>query len=48
MRQKNIAQIFLPKAGTFTKEMREKYQIEVEIPKTPTAQKGKVEIHEKR
>jgi putative transposase len=34
--------------GTFAREMQEKYQIEVEIPKTPIAQKGKIEIHEKR
>ena len=29
-------------------QMKEKYDILVEIPKIPIAQKGKVEIHEKR
>ena len=34
--------------GTFRKEMAEKYNIEVEIPKIPIAHKGKMEIHQKR
>jgi putative transposase len=34
--------------GTFRKEMEEKYNISVEIPKVPIARKGKIEIHEKR
>ena len=34
--------------GTFREEMEEKYNISVEIPKVPIAQKGKIEIHEKR
>lgn len=34
--------------GTFKKEMKEKYGIEVEIQKVTIAQKGKVTIHEKR
>jgi putative transposase len=34
--------------GTFSKEMQEKYNIVVEIPKVPIAQKGKMGIHEKR
>ena len=34
--------------GTFKEEMKVKYGIEVEIPKVPIAQKGKVTIHEKR
>ena len=34
--------------GTFSRQMKEKYDILVEIPKIPIAQKGKVEIHEKR
>lgn len=34
--------------GTFRRQMKAKYEIEVEIPIIPIAQKGKVEIHEKR
>ena len=34
--------------GTFRQEMKDKYGICVEIPKIPIAQKGKIEIHEKR
>jgi len=34
--------------GTFRNQMEEKYNIAVEIPKVPIAQKGKVEINEKR
>jgi hypothetical protein len=34
--------------GTFSKEMQQKYDIVVEIPKIPIARKGKMEIHEKR
>ena len=34
--------------GTFRKEMEDRYNIGVEIPKVPIARKGKVEIHEKR
>jgi putative transposase len=34
--------------GSFKREMQEKMGIEVEIPSVPIAQKGKVEIHEKR
>jgi len=34
--------------GTFRKEMEDRYNIGVEIPKIPIAKKGKVQIHEKR
>jgi len=34
--------------GTFKKEMKDKYHIEVTIPTVPIARKGNVEIHEKR
>lgn len=34
--------------GTFRKEMEDRYGVRVEIPKTPIAQRGKVQIHEKR
>ena len=34
--------------GTFRKQMEKKYNISVDIPKIPIAQKGKIEIHEKR
>lgn len=34
--------------GTFTQAMQTKYQIQVVIPDTPIAQKGKMPIHEKR
>ncbi len=34
--------------GTFRQEMEDKYNISVEIPQVPIAQKGKTEIHEKR
>jgi putative transposase len=34
--------------GTFRQAMAEQYNISVEIPKVPIAQKGKIEIHEKR
>uniref|UniRef100_A0AAU6WSR2 Uncharacterized protein n=1 Tax=Chryseobacterium endophyticum TaxID=1854762 RepID=A0AAU6WSR2_9FLAO len=34
--------------GTFRRQMKTKYEIEVEIAIIPIAQKGKVEIHEKR
>lgn len=46
----NIAKIYADGTfgGTFSRKMNEKYDISVEIPKTPIAQKGKVQIHEKR
>jgi putative transposase len=46
----NIAYIYADATfgGTFSKEMKEKYGICVEIPKIPIAQKGKIKIHEKR
>lgn len=34
--------------GTFRRQMKDRYTIEVEIPKVPTAKKGNVQIHEKR
>ena len=34
--------------GTFSKEMQQKYDIVVEIPKVPIARKGKMDIHQKR
>ena len=34
--------------GTFKKEMKDKYNIEVAIPTVPIVRKGNVEIHEKR
>jgi putative transposase len=46
----NISKIYADGTfgGTFSQEMKEKYAIEVEIPKIPIAKKGKVEIHPKR
>lgn len=34
--------------GTFSNQMRDRYNIDVQISKVPIARKGKVQIHEKR
>jgi putative transposase len=34
--------------GTFSIQMQDRYNIDVQIPKVPIARKGKVQIHEKR
>jgi hypothetical protein len=34
--------------GTFREQMKDRYNIEVEIPQVPIATKGKIQIHEKR
>ncbi len=34
--------------GTFREQMKDRYNIEIEIPKVPIATKGKIQIHEKR
>jgi putative transposase len=46
----NISKIYADGTfgGTFSKEIKEKYDIEVEIPKIPIAKKGNIVIHEKR
>lgn len=46
----NISRIYADKTfkGTFTKEMKAKYSIVVEIPETPIAKRGNIDIHEKR
>ena len=46
----NISKIYADKTfrGTFAKEMDAKYKIKVEIPETPIAKRGNVDIHEKR
>jgi putative transposase len=46
----NIRLVFADGAfgGTFRELMKDRYSIEVEIPKVPIATKGKIQIHEKR
>lgn len=46
----NIKLVFADRTfgGTFSNQMRDRYNIDVQIPKVPIAKKGKVQIHEKR